>query len=168
METRIDNNGYEVLRLPVRKKGVIRWHIVVAEKALGRQLPKGAVVHHANEIRHDNRPSNLVICPDRAYHHLLHQRLRAKKICGHVNWLRCGHCKKYDRPENMFIYPHKHQGYHRTCASKYNREYVSKNSNKMRAYHINYQEENKIRIKAQNKKRWELNKDQINARRRKK
>ena len=101
METRMDNNGYEVLMLPGRERRVIKWHIVVAEKALGRQLPKGAVVHHVNEIRHDNRPSNLVICPNNAYHQLLHQRMRAKKICGHANWLLCYLCKKYDDPKNI-------------------------------------------------------------------
>lgn len=37
-------------------------HILVAEKALGRTLPKGAEVHHVNEDRADNRNTNLVIC----------------------------------------------------------------------------------------------------------
>lgn len=51
-------------------------HIVVAERALGRRLPKGAIVHHVNLDTHDNRPSNLVICPSEAYHRLLHKRMR--------------------------------------------------------------------------------------------
>jgi hypothetical protein len=52
-------------------------HIRIAERVLGRPLPKGAVVHHVNEIRHDNRPSNLVICPSHSYHRMLHHRMRA-------------------------------------------------------------------------------------------
>lgn len=51
-------------------------HIVVAERVLGRRLPSGAVVHHVNLDTHDNRPCNLVICPNEAYHRLLHKRLR--------------------------------------------------------------------------------------------
>jgi len=51
-------------------------HVLVAEKALGKPLPKGAVVHHINENPSDNRPSNLVVCPDQTYHAELHQRMK--------------------------------------------------------------------------------------------
>lgn len=52
-------------------------HISMAEKALGRPLPKEAVVHHMNNVSWDNEtPLNLVICPDQAYHMLLHKRMR--------------------------------------------------------------------------------------------
>lgn len=51
-------------------------HIYLAEKALGKPLPKGAVVHHVNECPWDNTPSNLVVCPDQSYHRLLHQRAK--------------------------------------------------------------------------------------------
>ena len=52
-------------------------HIFLAEKALGRSLPKGAVVHHMNCDRSDNFTKlNLVICPSQGYHLFLHRRLR--------------------------------------------------------------------------------------------
>lgn len=51
-------------------------HIDIAEKALGHPLPKDAVVHHVNLIPHDNRPENLVICPGREYHNLIHMCMR--------------------------------------------------------------------------------------------
>lgn len=55
-------------------------HIILAEKALGRKLPKNARVHHMNEIRDDNHtPLNLVICPNEGYHQLLHKRMRELK-----------------------------------------------------------------------------------------
>jgi hypothetical protein len=51
-------------------------HIAIAEAALGKPLPDGAEVHHVNEITTDNRPENLVICENRAYHRCLHARTR--------------------------------------------------------------------------------------------
>jgi HNH endonuclease len=52
-------------------------HIHLAEKALGKPLPKGAIVHHMNGDKQDNfTPFNLVICPDQTYHMLLEKRTR--------------------------------------------------------------------------------------------
>ena len=168
METRIDTLGYELLMLPRRNRCAIKWHTVVAEKALGKQLPKGAIVHHANEIRHDNSPANLVLCPNQAYHKLLHQRMRAKKMCGNANWLKCCYCKKYDDPKKMSFRAKGHQAYHSICINKYHRDYKAKNYEKMRAYHLKYQEENKTHIQELGREYWERNKKRINGKRRKK
>lgn len=52
-------------------------HVYKAEQALGKLLPKGAEVHHMNGIKCDNdTPFNLIVCPDRTYHQLLHKRAR--------------------------------------------------------------------------------------------
>lgn len=72
-------------------------HRILAAKALGKPLPKGAEVHHIDENKRNNAPSNLVICPNRAYHMLLHARQRVidkggdpneEKICSS-----CGQAK---------------------------------------------------------------------------
>jgi hypothetical protein len=70
----ITKDGYRVLTINGKK---IPEHVMLAERALGRKLPDGAVVHHMNEDKLDNyTPLNLVICPDQAYHMLLHKRIR--------------------------------------------------------------------------------------------
>lgn len=52
-------------------------HVWLAEKALGKKLPSGAIVHHMNKDRGDNdTPFNLIVCPNQAYHLLLHKRMR--------------------------------------------------------------------------------------------
>ena len=79
-------------------------HVKVAERALGKPLPPGAVVHHVNEIKTDCRPENLVICPDKAYHNLIHARMRALDACGDANKRACRYCKEYDSLENMRVY----------------------------------------------------------------
>jgi hypothetical protein len=52
-------------------------HILIAEKALGRRLPNGAVVHHVDEDKSNDSNRNLVICENQSYHLLLHARIRA-------------------------------------------------------------------------------------------
>jgi hypothetical protein len=88
-------------------------HLVVAERALGRPLPEGAEVHHVDENKANNAGNNLVICPDAAYHRLLHQRMRAIDVCGNANWRKCSVCKAYDDPANLYI--HRKLCFHRDC-----------------------------------------------------
>jgi hypothetical protein len=51
----------------------------LAEKALGKPLPKGAVIHHIDGSSLNDIPTNLVVCPSHAYHMLLHARTRQLK-----------------------------------------------------------------------------------------
>lgn len=97
-------------------------HVRVAEKALGKPLPKGAVVHHIDENRTNNDPSNLVICPSRGYHAMLHSRMRALCECGNANWKKCNVCKKYDDPINLRIYGGGNSIHHADCWNRYERE----------------------------------------------
>lgn len=78
-------------------------HRLIAEKLLGKPLPASAEVHHVDGNGLNNEHSNLVICPDKAYHRLLHVRTAALKACGNANYRKCAICKQYDDPENMYV-----------------------------------------------------------------
>lgn len=88
-------------------------HIFIAEKALGRKLPIGAEVHHVDLDRANNDPSNLVICPNKLYHRLLHKRQKALEECGNPSWEKCCICKTYDAPENLKGLKEKVKRYHK-------------------------------------------------------
>lgn len=104
-------------------------HVAIAERALGRLLPDGAEVHHVNEIRDDNRNENLVICPDRVYHALLHMRARALDACGDPAKRKCVYCKAWDDVSNMSIRDKGPKGIehrHRACHSANQRERIKR------------------------------------------
>lgn len=106
-------------------------HVLIAERALGGPLPPGVEVHHIDEDKKNNEPSNLVICPDAAYHKLLHQRQRAFNACGHYDWRKCQFCQKYDDPKNDMWISRK-KAYHKACELEAHRAYkarVRKSSN---------------------------------------
>ena len=116
----IRSDGYMMIYIPEHLRAhnnYVREHIVIAEKALGKPLPPGVEIHHHGK-RDDN--TQIVICQDHAYHFLLHQRTRALKACGHVTWRKCSYCKKYDKPDNLYI--NKHNAFHRSCSVKYTRK----------------------------------------------
>lgn len=99
--------------------GYVYTHILIAEKTLGKSLPPDTEIHHIKG--HTNDPGNLVICQNRAYHWLLHQRQRAYDACGHANWRKCPFCKKYDDSKNLFISKNNKSGGHRICRREYQR-----------------------------------------------
>lgn len=113
-----DGHGYRAVVADGRET---RAHRVVAERALGRPLRRPEEVHHVDANKLNNDGPNLVICPDRAYHMLLHRRTRALDACGHAGWLKCGYCKRYDAPENIWG---GHKGVtprHAVCSAAYRR-----------------------------------------------
>lgn len=95
-------------------------HRIVVEDILGRRLPKDAVVHHINEDRADNRPQNLVVCENDAYHKLLHRRMRALAATGDANKRQCAYCREWDDREAMTDWTaSRNRSYHKSCAANY-------------------------------------------------
>lgn len=124
----VTTDGYVTIRMPehpraTKTNGYVREHILIVEGALGRPLPGGAVVHHANEVRDDNANRNLVACQDNAYHSRLHQRMRARRACGHPDWLKCRLCGEWDDPTGLYVHPRGIYAHHRRCNRDYQRQY---------------------------------------------
>jgi len=117
------NGGYHTTITAGIKKSS---HREIAENALGKPLPNGAIVHHVDGNSLNNKNDNLVICKDQAYHLLIHARARAINSCGNPEYRPCALCKKYDSIESMKSV--KRSGrenqsyyYHSKCHAEYER-----------------------------------------------
>ncbi len=97
-------------------------HVLIAEQAIGKHLPKGACVHHVDGNPHNNTHSNLIVCPTHAYHMLIHQREAAFTASGNASWRKCNRCHKYDAPANLYISTNFSTVYHRSCEAEYARK----------------------------------------------
>lgn len=113
-------DGYYTVRVGI-KQGHALEHRIIAEAALGRELPRGVEVHHVDGDRGNNARNNLVICQDAAYHQLLEMRTRALKACGHATWRKCTFCQQWDAPESLYI-PRNGTVEHRACGRIYRRQ----------------------------------------------
>lgn len=122
-------DGYIYLNRRSRNSNDIPRHIVEVERILGKPLPKGAVVHHADENPANFEPTNLILCPDQGYHNLLHRRMIAKKVCGIAWFLKCNYCKQYDHPNNIKVRPGK-GSFHMTCFLEYKKHWKHRQTKK--------------------------------------
>ena len=106
--------GKTIIRSDGRR--VADLHVVLAEKAFGKELPLGVVVHHADGNAENNSTDNLVICPDEAYHRLLHKRLKAYFAVGNPDWVQCSICQQFSDPKDPDVWQAVGRVRHRSCA----------------------------------------------------
>lgn len=115
-------NGKGHITTDGRNRFMIRGRVMMlnrlmAEKALGKELPKGVIVHHIDENTGNDLGNNLVICEDKKYHRLLHLRTNAIRNGKPANFRKCRFCKQYDSPENLRIFI---AGvHHKECINQY-------------------------------------------------
>ena len=114
-------SGYKAGRRRGSRQTVMA-HRLVAEKAIGHRLPDESEIHHVDANKHNNEPTNLVVCPNHSYHMLLHVRTRALEGCGNPDWRQCGICKRWDSLNNLKTLLRNHyrggtytQTWHRVC-----------------------------------------------------
>lgn len=96
-----------------------RTHRVIAERALGRPLPPGAEVHHVDGDKGNYSRGNLVICPNHAYHRLLHMRAEAHSACGHYHWRKCCRCGSWGDPASEDMTVTNNIAYHKRCNAQH-------------------------------------------------
>lgn len=113
----IDSRGAIIFEVNGKRKSE---YVLAVERAIGHALKAGQVVHHADSNPANNANSNLVVCPDNAYHRLLHKRMNALAACGNANWVKCKVCHHYDDEANLSIGAGGR--YHKTCWARYARE----------------------------------------------
>lgn len=109
--------------------GVFHVHRIRAEKALGHPLPPGAEIHHPDRDQ-SNPNARLVICESRAYHLLLHSRMRVKAAGGNPNTQAiCGRCHQVKLLNEFWDYSR--ISYCRACKPEYDREWRRRKLDKM-------------------------------------
>lgn len=121
--TGLTDSGYIVRK----ENGVrVRAHVEVVEKAIGRKLNNGEIVHHVDGIGSNNAHSNLVVCPNQAYHMLIHARQRAFDATGDASKRKCHYCKSWDELDNLKVGNYG-SIYHGECKKNYRKKNLRSN-----------------------------------------
>jgi LAS superfamily LD-carboxypeptidase LdcB len=102
-----------------KARGQIYEHILVMSEMLGRPLTKEEIVHHHDEDKRNNAPSNLQLFATKAEHNMQHAKMDALRISGNADFMKRPFCKTYDDPSKMYMRKTQYQAWHRKCKNAY-------------------------------------------------
>jgi hypothetical protein len=128
---RVQHHGRWLIRHPLAGSewGYRFEHMLVAEAAMGKPLPRNALVHHVDEDPLNNANTNLVVCPGNQYHRIIHLRLEALKATGNANSLRCTYCKGWGLPPD--VERDSSKSFHRKCYHAHWRAWRARNHDRL-------------------------------------
>jgi hypothetical protein len=112
-------NGYIAVMNVGGRDGAHKYlHQIIVEDAIGRELKNSEEIHHVDGDRSNNLKENLVLCPSRAYHMLLHVRQRAYEATNDANAVKCEICGNYGADKKR---KNRNSGWHTECKKEYSR-----------------------------------------------
>lgn len=124
-----DGQGYQKSTvLAPNGRNRVRQHRVVAERALGRPLPIGTVVHHVDDDGENNANANLVLLQDQREHMALHYRRAVLRAGGDpFADILCDLCRQVHRKEHSYRLRSSRAWRGRECHAAYQRERTRRN-----------------------------------------
>ena len=95
---------------------VLKVHRLIVEDLLGKQLPREVEIHHIDGNKSNNVNNNLVVCPSRSYHQLLHRRQEAFDAGYNPDtYHKCTDCKDFLAIEGFSKNKTRASGYNNLC-----------------------------------------------------
>jgi hypothetical protein len=139
-------------------------HREIAKQVLGHEIPRNVEIHHVDGNGKNNNHDNLVICENKSYHMLLHNRSNGLRACGNVHARLCYGCKQW-KDKSEFQKKWKNRDIVelcKECASTKAKEKRGKNKDKLKIQRAASYQRRKDKIRAY----YLANEERIKAKRR--
>lgn len=99
-----------------KNRKCVKVHRILIEKLLNIVLPKTVDIHHIDGNRSNNSNNNLVVCQNRSYHKLLHQRQEVLDAgFNPTTHHKCTDCNSYKKFSEFSLNKTRTSGYNNLC-----------------------------------------------------